>query len=110
MRWGPAVAALALLTAACGPARSPAPDSGVHSYLLFDPPSQEQGWKLVDALTPRAAGRVRTAGLTGSGAGTMFVDFTGTCDGQAQLVADATRIAGTLGIAGLRCTATAPTG
>lgn len=107
-----ALPVLALLLAGCGEARSPAPDSGAHGYLLFAPPSQEQGHRLVDALTASAPGRerIRTSGLTGDDAGTMFVDFTGTCDAQAALVAEAKRVAGTLGIAGLRCAADVPTG
>jgi hypothetical protein len=105
-----ALSSVALMLAACGEARGPAPDGEPHGYLLFDPPSQEQGWKLVDDLTAHAADRerIRTSGLTGSDRGTMFVDFTGSCDAEERLVVEAKKIAGTLGIHAVRCSATAP--
>ena len=109
MRIAMAMGALALL-AACGETRSPAPDGGGHGYLLFDPPSQQQGWELVDQLTTRSADKalIRTSGLADDGAKTMFIDFSGGCEAQAPFVAEARRAAKQLNIANVRCTETSP--
>lgn len=79
--------------------------------LLFHPPTQVAGSELISQLTEHGADPelIRTSGLVGSEAGTMFADFTGTCEAETRLVEEAKRIAETLAIPGLRCTATAPT-
>lgn len=109
MRIVVAMGALALL-AACGETRSPAPDSGAHGYLLFEPPSQQQGWKLVDQLTTQSADEalIRTSGLVDDGAKTMFIDFSGGCEAQAPFVAEARKAAQQLNIGNVRCTETSP--
>lgn len=109
MRIAMAMGALALL-AACNETRGPAPDGGDHGYLLFDPPSQQQGWKLVDQLTTQSADKalIRTSGLVDDGAKTMFIDFSGGCEAQAPFVTEARKAAQQLDVANVRCTGTSP--
>lgn len=105
------IAVFAVLSA-CGEARSPAPDSGEHGYLVFNPPTQEKGWALVDELTARAPARdrIRTSGLVREDGKTMFVDFSGNCKAQTALVDEARKIADRQGVVGMRCLATPPAG
>jgi len=105
------IVAIVAFVPACGDMRSPAPDGEQHGYLVFDPPTQEQGWALVDALTARSSEheRIRTSGVVRDGSRTMFVDFSGGCKAQAAFVDEARQIADGFGIRKMSCAAVPPT-
>ena len=110
MRTAPPALAIALACAACG---SPQVDQhgDTHGYLVLASGSVEQGWAAVDALraglAPAARARIRTAAPIGAGP-RMFVDFSGSCAAQADLVRSARSIVARHGVGDLACTDTPP--
>lgn len=105
-------ALLAVLLGCTACAAAPADQHGdPHAYLIVNTPSVERGWAAIDAiqagLSPADRARIRTTAPIGEGP-RMFVDFSGSCSADAELVRSAREIAARGG-AGLACSDTPPT-